>query len=96
MATFIRRFHLFKLLDNGTIDIFIGDKYGALYQHKSTGLKKRIRRLYPDVQSTPAFMAFSKKRNLIQIRNRFDSALREIKANGVYNSIIEKWEDKFR
>lgn len=84
---------LFQLLSNKKIDIYVGDKYGTFYQYKLSGQVQKIKRLSPDLQSTPTYMAFSKKNNLGDIRDRFDVILAEIKENGVYAEIIKGWED---
>ncbi|MCK5194699.1 MAG: transporter substrate-binding domain-containing protein, partial [Desulfobulbaceae bacterium] len=63
---------LLRLLNFGRIDILIGDKYGIPYTYnKIYTVKnfKKIKRLSPDVQYTPSYMAFSKKRNLTKIRD---------------------------
>lgn len=86
----------FHLLNNRSIDIYIGDKYGTFYQYKLSGLTKEIKRLSPDIESTPTYVAFSKKRNLIDVRDEFDSTLKELKLNGKYDLIIKEWEDKIK
>ncbi len=53
---------------------------------------KDIKKLSPDVQSTPAYMAFSKKRNLLKVRDNFDKVLLEMKKDGTYSKIIKNWE----
>jgi len=90
---------LLHLLNFGRIDILIGDKYGIPYTYNkiSTVKKhKKIKRLSPDVQYTPSYMAFSKKCNLTNIRDYFDEVLSEIKRDGTYDKIIKNWESLFR
>ena len=92
---------LLVMLSYGRIDIIIGDKYGIPYLYQKMRLNKEdgdlkrykdIKRLSPDVQSTPAYMAFSKKRNLSKLRDNFDKVLLEMKKDGTYSKIIKNWE----
>ncbi len=89
---------LLIMLSYGRIDILIGDRYGIPYQKMRLNKKvrdsnkyKNIKRLSPDVQSTPAYMAFSKKRNLSNVRDNFDKVLLEMKKDGTYSEIIIDW-----
>lgn len=89
---------LLRLLNFGRIDILIGDKYGIPYTYnKISTVKnyKKIKRLSPDVQYTPSYMAFSRKCNLTNIRDSFDEVLSEIKRDGTYDKIIKNWESLF-
>jgi len=89
---------LLHLLNRGRIDILIGDKYGIpyLYSQMESSIKyKDIKRLSPDVEFTPSYMAFSKKRNLAKTRDNFDKFLSEMKKDGTYSKIIENWEDTY-
>ncbi len=92
---------LLLMLSSGHIDILIGDKYGIPYLYQKMRLNKKnkdlkrykdIKSLSPDVQSTPAYMAFSKKRNLSKVRDHFDKVLLEMKKDGTYSKIIKNWE----
>ena len=90
---------LLRLLNLGRIDILIGDKYGIPYTYnKISTVKnyKKIKRLSPDVQYTPSYMAFSKKCNLTKIRDYFDEVLSEMKRDGTYDKIIKNWESSLR
>lgn len=90
---------LLHLLNFGRIDILIGDKYGIPYSYnKISTVKnyKKIKRLSPDIQYTPSYMAFSKKCNLTKTRDYFDEVLTEMKRDGTYDKIIKKWERLYR
>ncbi len=96
---------LFIKLNYGQIDILVGDKYGIPYLFKKTRLEKNkfikieyknIKRLSPDVQSVPTYIAFSKKNNLLDLRDRFDTTLLGMKKNGTYYKIIKKWRKKLK
>ncbi len=89
---------LLVMLSYGRIDILIGDKYGIPYLYnkmESSKKYKDIKRLSPDVEFTPSYMAFSKKRNLAKTRDNFDKFLSEMKKDGTYSRIIENWEDTY-
>lgn len=86
---------LFHLLSEGRVDILIGDKYALPYQYTKTNIKKEIKRLVPDVQAAPTYMVFSKKRELIHIRDKFDVIIRDMKSDGSYNRILKHWDSLF-
>ncbi|MCP4672764.1 MAG: transporter substrate-binding domain-containing protein [Desulfobacula sp.] len=92
---------LLVMLSYGRIDILIGDKYSIPYQYQKMRSNKEdrnfkrykdIKRLSPDIQSTPAYIAFSKKSNLSKVRDDFDKVLLEMKNDGTYSKIIKTWE----
>ncbi len=86
---------ILRMLYFGRLDILIGDKYGIPYKHKKSKIVKKpetITRLLPDLQVTPGFMAFSKKRHLSKIRDHFDVVLAEMKNDGTYNKILNDWD----
>lgn len=86
-------------LCTGDIDILIGEKDTIHYASsrvkvlQNTSIKrcKNIKRLSPVIQSTSAYMGFSKVRKLTHIRDQFDEALSEMKRDGSYEKIIEAW-----
>lgn len=89
---------LLRMLNTREIDLLIGDKYGILYlyQHTFIRYKHAIKRLKPDVEDTPSYMVFTKKRDLSTLRDRFTKALRQFKADGRYQRIIDRWEKQFQ
>lgn len=89
---------LLRMLNSAQIDLLIGDKYGTFYihQHSIIRQKRPIRRLQPDVEDTPSYMVFTKYRNLKKISNQFSKVLRQHKADGRYQSIIDQWESKLK
>lgn len=72
-------------------DILISNKYGALDILTKMGKLNHVRELSPIVQSVPSYIAFSKKRNLISMRDKFDSVLKEMKNDGTYERIINEY-----
>ncbi len=96
---------LFRNLSYGQIDILIGDKYGIPYHYKKVRLEnnkfikikyRNIKRLSPDIQSVPAYISFSKKKGLSDLRDRFDTILLGMKKDGTYFEIIDKWTKKLK
>lgn len=69
-------------------DILVSNKYGALYILKRKNALDKIKELAPEVQAIPSYMAFSKKRNLNLIRDKFDEILLEMKKDGTYEKIM--------
>jgi polar amino acid transport system substrate-binding protein len=86
-VTFTGEQNIEKLLA-GRFDILVSNKYGALDILKRKGVMDKVRELAPEVQAIPSFMAFSKKRNLSQLRDRFDEVLLSMKKDGSYERII--------
>ncbi|MCX4027193.1 transporter substrate-binding domain-containing protein [Endozoicomonas sp. SM1973] len=85
---------LLRMLNTGEIDLLIGDKYGILYLYQRTFIRHKhaIKRLKPDVEDTPSYMVFTKQHDLSALRDQFTKALRQFKADGRYQRIINRWE----
>ncbi|WLQ14438.1 transporter substrate-binding domain-containing protein [Hahella aquimaris] len=89
---------LFLRLINDNLDIIVGDQRGVLLEYRRLqGLKvhslPQIKRLQPNVEETPSYIAFSKKSQRANLRKRFDQALANMIAEGVYSKIVENWAD---
>ena len=82
-----------KLLE-GHFDILVSNTFGALDILKKMDAQDYVKQLKPSIQSVPSYMAFSKKNNLISIRNRFDRILQEMIKDGSYNSIVKSYFGK--
>lgn len=90
---------LIRKLCTGELDILIGDQdtirylYNQVKSVEMSGVKrcKEIKYLSPNVQSTPSYLAFSKKSQLSHIRDQFDRVLTEMKQDGRYDNIINTW-----
>lgn len=82
--------NMLKLI-NGRFDILVSNKYGAwdiLYQK---AWQSRVRELQPAVENVPSYIAFSKKRNLTKLRDQLDLVLREMKLDGSYDAIVQRY-----
>ena len=86
---------LIRLLMHGRVDVIIGDKYGIPYVYRQEFADRAsfqgILKLTHDVQVTPAYMVFSKKRGLVHVRDAFDRELRGMKQDGTYAEILLRW-----
>jgi len=86
-------------LCTGDIDILIGEQNTIHFASsrikvlQNTSIKrcKNIKRLPPVIQSTSAYMAFSKANRLTHIRDKFDQVLIEMKNDGSYQAIVDAW-----
>lgn len=73
------------------IDIVVSNKYGALDILKQLNKLDMVQELSPELQSIPSYIAFSKKRNLSAIRDKFDATLKQMKNDGTYDKIINSY-----
>ncbi len=78
----------FKMLFSNRVDIVVINKHGALdILHKLNKLNE-VKELKPELQNIPSYIAFSKKRNLTSIRDKFDDTLLQMKKDGTYDQLI--------
>ncbi len=82
-----------KLLE-GHFDILVSNTFGALDILREMDAQNHVKQLKPLIQSVPSYIAFSKKNNLISIRDRFDKILQEMIKDGSYNRIMKSYFDK--
>lgn len=82
---------VFKMLIAGRLDIVVSNKFGASDILKQISGQEKVRELIPTLQTVPSYIAFSKKRNLSAIRNKFDLTLKQMKTDGSYHKIIQKY-----
>ncbi|MCP4132733.1 MAG: transporter substrate-binding domain-containing protein [bacterium] len=78
-------------LVNGRFDILVSNKYGALDILKKMDKPDAVKELSPPLQSVPSYLAFSKKRNRGDIRDRFDIILKKMKQDGTYDKIKKNY-----
>lgn len=77
-----------KLL-NHRIDILIGPYYTIADLIGHSGAIETITALSPAIESVPTYLAFAKDKVPLLIRQRFDQAIRELKAEGfIQNTIL--------
>ncbi len=73
----------------GRFEILVSNKYGALSILKKLNMLDQVRELSPQIQNIPSYITFSKKRNLTNIRDKFDIILAQMKQDGTYDNIIK-------
>ncbi|AZN38223.1 transporter substrate-binding domain-containing protein [Iodobacter ciconiae] len=69
-------------------DILVSNKYGALDILKNKRVLHKVKALSPVLQTIPSYIAFSKKRKLSLIRDKFDEILLSMKKDGSYERIM--------
>lgn len=77
-----------KKLAAGRIDVWMCNREQAFSVIRRLGLSETIKELTPAVQVIPTYLAFSKKRNLGDLGERFSRELRKMKEDGTYDRII--------
>ncbi len=77
------------LLLNKKIDILVSHKEGVQSILKKKFKTEYVKELEPDLDMISSYMAFSKKSNLEQLRDKFDKTLRKMKEDGSYQRIVK-------
>jgi polar amino acid transport system substrate-binding protein len=83
--------HNFKKLLLDRIDLVPSNIYVAEYTLAQLGWGDQITRLPHPIERLPSYIAFSKKRGLETLRDRFDTQLAKMKASGAYEAIISQY-----
>lgn len=76
-------------LVNNEVDVVLGSKLVGSYIMKEKDLRDEIKMVGYEFNQTPYAMAF--KKGNYQLRYKFNTALRELKEDGIYQKIYEKW-----
>lgn len=84
----------FKKLIAGRIDLLISNRFSASTELARMKLSGEVTELKVPLEVIPSYLAFSKKRKLGDIRDRFDRQLKAIKANGEYAKILAFYDIK--
>lgn len=79
-----------KILDN-RIDIYIENRLVLLEALKSTNNVDKLKELKPEINQTPVYGWFTKKKNLNEMINQFDKKLVEIKKDGTFERIYKSY-----
>ncbi len=76
------------------VDLYLVDDYVAWHLARKNGVTSRIRRLTPPFAATvPAYLMFTRKKDLSKVMARFDATLAELKRNGTIDRIIRKYTE---
>ncbi|KAF0813859.1 Histidine-binding periplasmic protein [Andreprevotia sp. IGB-42] len=75
----------------GRIDIMVSNTYSGVHFLKKNQLTGRARALQPYIDSNPAYIAFTRKRDMRKARQAFDSGLAAMKRDGSYQRIMDRY-----
>jgi polar amino acid transport system substrate-binding protein len=75
----------------GRIDIWVSNRDGARHELQRLGLLGSVKELKQSIQVVPAFVGFSKSRQGEALRDEFDDALGKLKRNGIYETLISRY-----
>ncbi len=78
-------------------DILPSDRWVALYYYSKVAPSggSRIRELHPPVDTFPAYIGFTRARDLSAVKTRVDETLRKMKADGSYGAIIDGYLERW-
>jgi polar amino acid transport system substrate-binding protein len=80
----------------GRFDIWVSNHYGAVWALRKAGRFDEVRELAPPLQETPAYVGFSRVRDLGRLRDEFDRNLALLKESGKYQKIIDAYMESLR
>jgi polar amino acid transport system substrate-binding protein len=80
-----------KMLISGRIDVMIGPRLTLLYGLQQLGYRDKVRILYPPIEIVPTYIAFTGTNYSPEFLQRFDETLAEMKRDGTYRRIIERY-----
>ena len=80
-----------RILLAGRVDLVPGFDQGIWAEARGLGLDTRIRELTPAVEDVPAFLAFTRARDMSAESQAIDAALRAMKEDGAYQKILARY-----
>lgn len=81
----------FRKLAAGRLDYVISNRYSGELTVETLKLMRDVVELPKAVEMTPSFVAFSKKRKLVPLRDAFDREIVEMRRSGRYQAILDKY-----
>lgn len=82
----------FNILLMDRVELVPSNVYVAEYTLDLLKMTDKIKRLPQEVERVPSYIAFSKKRNLTDLRDTFDKSLIKMKSSGEYLKILKKYD----
>jgi polar amino acid transport system substrate-binding protein len=79
-----------KLL-NGRIDILLDNEYAVLSYLSSKNMESEVVALEPALDETVTYLGFSKKASLIDLREKYDVVISEMRADGTIDAILARY-----
>ena len=80
----------FRQLFAGRIALVASNRMGAKYILAQMGKAGQVEELTPPLERLPSYLALSRKKNLGALRDRFDQALAQMKADGTWASLMKQ------
>jgi polar amino acid transport system substrate-binding protein len=80
----------FRQLFAGRVDLVASNRLGAKYILAQMGRTGQAEELTPPLERLPSYLALSRKKNLVPLRDRFDQALAEMKADGTWACLLKQ------
>ncbi|MEH6632697.1 MAG: transporter substrate-binding domain-containing protein [Halopseudomonas aestusnigri] len=87
--------HNLKKLVAGRFDLLVGFQSYTEGNIKKFGLQDQVEQLPYIIDSVEAHIAFTKKKDLKDIREKFDQQIRWMRANNVYKELSKKYNVSF-
>ena len=72
-------------------DIMVSDRFTALQILNKLGAQTAVKEIPPPIEVIPAYLTFSKKRELNSVKEHFNATLVEMKEDGTYDKIIKRF-----
>ena len=80
-----------RLLAGGRVDLIAGFDQGIWAEARQNNMQDQIRELSPVVEEVPAYLAFTRARDLTDRSQAIDKALRSMKEDGTYAKILARY-----
>ncbi len=80
-----------KKLLASRIDVMVNNRYGAIHFLKKNQALAQVVELAPEVDNSPGYLAFTKKRDFSKLAQAYDAALEAMKRDGSYRRILERY-----
>ena len=80
-----------RLLAGGRVDLIAGFDQGIWAEAKQNNLQDEIRELSPVIEEVPAYLAFTRARDMGVQSRAIDQALRSMKEDGTYAKILARY-----
>ncbi|CED71107.1 putative exported protein [Aliivibrio wodanis] len=79
------------MISSKRADFWVNNELGARFISANMGVTNKLHLEEPPVESTPSYIAFSKKNQHIKLINNFDQILNSMKKSGTYQKIIDEY-----
>lgn len=85
---------LVKMLAYGRIDVLPGDRGRIIGAAATIGLSDQIAEMPPAVETVSGYLAFTRAHDMSKVSHAFDEALRAMKKDGTYATILSHYPDR--